>query len=64
MGAWGWGLGLGFWGWGFQLMGVEACAVGPCELLGVGTLYITIKNNPGKKLCPWHFSGESKLDSI
>ena len=40
---WGLGLGLGFWGWSFQLMGFGACGVGPSGFVGVGALYINIK---------------------
>ena len=36
VGVFGLGLGLGFWGWGLQLMGFEACGVGPSGFFGVG----------------------------
>ena len=36
LGFWGWGHILGFWGWGFQLIGFEACGVGPSGFFKLG----------------------------
>ena len=53
LGFWGWGLILGFWCWDFQLMGFDACGVGPSGVfLGWGSPYKHKRINLGKNGAP------------